>query len=156
MKRARRFPNRPDIKGVKKDRVFDLVVGVDVSWSMSTHEIMQGLNEIHAICKLTGTSMKLIQIDTKIHNVQDFSEKTVIFERTAAGGTYMGDIIPYIIDNRISCDALIMISDMCIEDVPNDANWQSFKKKVLWLSTDIIPTWDGWNKHKIFPLKLND
>jgi predicted metal-dependent peptidase len=155
MRKPRRFNNRPDLKGSTKDRKFTLVVGVDISGSMSTKEIMAGLSEIHHICKLTKTNMKLIQIDTEVHDIQTFDDKTKLFERKGAGGTYMGDCPKYIKDKKIECDALVMISDMYIEDVSTDDIWKSWKKRTIWLATeDLIPDWNGWNKHTVLPLKV--
>lgn len=155
IRKPRRFKNRPDLKGVQKDRTFTLVVGLDVSGSMTTNEIMQGLNEIHHICKLTNTKMKLIQIDATIHGIKDFSAKTKLINRKGCGGTYMGDCPKYIKDNNIECDALVMISDMYIEDVPSDEIWKSWKKRTIWLATDkLIPDWNGWNKHTVLPLNV--
>jgi predicted metal-dependent peptidase len=153
MRRSRRFPHRADIKGVAKDRSFDLVVLVDISGSMSTEEILVGLNEIHEICKLTKTTMKLIQIDTKVHKVEEFSAKTKLFERSGCGGTVMEAGIDYLVDNKVPYDALVYISDMWIEDV---REWKVQPHgRTLWLSTsDQIPEWNGWNKHTVIPLQV--
>ncbi len=157
MRSDRRFPKREDLRGKTKDRMFTTVVGVDVSGSMSTEEILLGLNEIHAICKMTNSDMKLIQIDTRISGITDFDKNTKIFNRTAGGGTYMGACPDYIMENRLECDVLVMISDMYIEEVPKDDIWNKFKKKVIWLNTsDAKPDWHGWRKHSIYPIDLGE
>jgi len=153
MKRSRRFQNRPDIKGYTKDRMFELVVIVDISGSMSDNEIMTGLNEISSICKTFNTTMKLIQVDTKVHKVQEFTAKTKLFDRNGAGGTVMEAGIKYLENSKIPYDGIVFISDMYIEDV---RQWDKQpKSKVLWLATsDVVPEWNGFKKHKVYPLKV--
>ena len=157
MRKPRRFNNRPDLKGTTKDRMFTLVVGVDISGSMSTDEIMTGLQEIHHICKLTKTKMKLIQIDTEVHAIQDFDEKTKLFERRGCGGTIMEECPKYILNNKLECDALVMISDCYIEDISKADYWLKFRKRVIWLATqDVVPPGiESMKMHKCLPLKIS-
>jgi len=135
-RRDRRQPGRKDLKGKK---VFydtpTVVVGVDVSGSMNDEEIFEGLSEIKEVCKVTHSNLKLIQIDTEIKGLEEFSEKQKKWTRKGCGGTYMGDAPKYLMENKIECDVLIMISDMYIEDVATDENWLKFKKPVIWLNT---------------------
>jgi len=155
MKPSRRFPKRADIKGNTKDRKFNLIVFTDVSGSMGTPDIITGLNEIHEICKITKTSMKLIQIDTEVHKIETFTEKTKLFNRSGIGGTYMGAGFEYIYENKIQYDALIFISDMYIEDI---REWKHKpNKRTMWLGVGNfeMPEWNGWNKNSVFRLKVN-
>ena len=153
MRPSRRFPNRKEIKGVTKDRKFTIVVCVDISGSQSTNEILTGLNEIHSICKLTHTTMKLIQIDAAVHSIEEFSEKTKLFERKGCGGTIMEAGVQYIFKNKIEHDLIIYISDMEIENI---REWDKQPKcRTIWLSTTgIIPEWNGWNGHMVLPIKV--
>jgi len=155
MRRSRRFPNRPDIKGHIKDRTFELVVFVDISGSMDNNSIITGLNEVHHICKMNNSTMKLIQIDVKVHKIQDFDESTKIFERTGCGGTIMESGIEYLLKNKIVYDACLFISDMYIEDV---RKWKKQPKgRVMWLSTTgNIPEWNGYKNHKVYPIEVKN
>jgi hypothetical protein len=47
----------------------------------------------------------------------------------------MADMPRYLMEKKLNCDVLIMISDMFIEDVTTDENWKAFKKPVIWLNT---------------------
>jgi len=135
-RRDRRQPYRKDLKG--KKTFYDtptVVVGVDTSGSMSNEEIFKGLTEIKEVCKVTHSDLKVIQIDTEIKEVENFSEKTKKFDRKGFGGTYMGECPKYIQENKIECDVLVMISDMYIEEITTDENWRNFKKPVIWLTT---------------------
>lgn len=121
-KRPRRFQKRDDLRGKTKDSMCDIVCVVDVSGSMGTEEILLGLNEIHTICKLTNTSMKLIQVDTEVHEVTDFDKNTKIFNRSAGGGTVMQPGMQYIKDKKIPADLVILITDGFIEDISRWGN----------------------------------
>ena len=153
-RRHRRLPNRLDVKGSKT--YYDqptVVVGIDVSGSMSNEEIFQGLVEVSEVCKVTHSKLKVVQIDADIQGLEEFDEKTKSFTRRGCGGTYMGEMPKYLVENKISADVLIMISDMYIEDVATDANWNKFKKPVLWLNTSgTTVTWEGTKGHKVMDI----
>lgn len=155
-RRNRRFPDRRDLRGKKVQRdEHNIVVGVDSSGSMNDEDILNGLNEVLNLVKDRTDTIKVIQIDTEIKNVINFSKKNSGFKRIGYGGTYMGEIVRYLDQNNINPDVLIMISDMEIEDVSKDKNWNSFKKPVLWLSSrGIIPDWNNKvKKHRVIDIK---
>jgi len=116
-KRNRRFPKRIEIRGTTKEKKFDIVVILDISGSMNDSEIQDGLNEIKAIAKLTKSSIKIIQVDTTVKEVQEFTAKTKTFNRLGCGGTMMYPALQYIKDNKIDMDCGILISDMMIESL---------------------------------------
>jgi predicted metal-dependent peptidase len=152
-KRYRRMPNRMDLKGKKTYYdVPEVIVGVDVSGSMSNEDIFEGLKEIHEICRVTGSNLKLVQIDTDIKGLETFDEKQKNFTRKGCGGTYMGDLPRYLLENKINCDVLVMISDMYIENVQTDENWIKFKKPVLWLNTSEYDM-PVLKHHKVYDIK---
>lgn len=113
MRKSKRFPTRDDLRGYQKDRTFDCLVVLDVSGSMSDKEIIDGLNEIHHICKLTNSKLKLVQVDTEVHSVEEFTKKTKIFNRKGNGGTILQDGI----DVKVKRDLTILITDGYCEDV---------------------------------------
>ena len=135
-RRDRRFPHRADLRGKKttKDK-HEIVVGIDTSGSMDDSDILNGLVEILEVAKVNGSELKLIQIDTDIKSIEIFSEKNKVFKRRGYGGTYMGAIVPFIEEQKLKPDVLIMISDMYIEDIDTDENWNRWKTKTLWLNT---------------------
>lgn len=113
MRKSKRFPTRDDLRGYQKDRTFECLVVLDVSGSMSDKEIIDGLNEIHHICKLTNSKLKLVQVDTEVHSVEEFTKKTKIFNRKGNGGTILQDGI----DVNVKRDLTILITDGYCEDV---------------------------------------
>jgi predicted metal-dependent peptidase len=150
-RRDRRFPRRMDLRGRKThiDTRY-IVAGIDTSGSMSNEEILNGLTEINEIAKLNNGDLKIIQVDTEIQGVQEFDPKKE-FKRVGFGGTYMGVVPEYILKNNIQCDVLVMISDMFIEDVISDKNWNKFNKPVIWLNTSGTK-FDVPRNHKIYDI----
>ncbi len=153
-RRDRRQPRRSELKGRKVS--YDqpkIIVGLDTSGSMSDEEIVTGLMEINEVCKITNSTMEIVQIDTEIKGAEEYNPKKKSFKRRGCGGTYMGAMAQYITDNKIKYDALVMISDMYIEDVSTDKNWKKMRKPTLWLNTSgTIVSWEGLKKHTILPI----
>ena len=69
MKKDRRFPNRADLRGKTKDRMFNLLVVADVSGSMSDQAVTSTLAEVQHICSITKTDVDLIQIDAQAYEI---------------------------------------------------------------------------------------
>jgi len=135
-RRDRRLPSRHDIKG--KKTYYDqpeIIVGIDISGSMSDADIQLGLTEILEVAKISNSNVKVVQIDTDIQGLETLDKKSKTFTRRGCGGTYMGAMPAYLNENKIHHDVLIMITDGWIEDVKTDKNWLSHKKPVLWLTT---------------------
>ena len=152
-RRDRRMPNRHDLKG--KKTFYDqpeVVVGIDVSGSMSDDEIMNGLTEILEVCKLTHSKLKVVQIDTDIQGLEVFDEKTKKFERKGCGGTDMSEMARFLTKDKIQYDVLVMISDMYIEDVGTHPDWR-LKKPTLWLNTSGADVeWQGTKGHTVMDI----
>ncbi len=153
-RRDRRQGHRMEIKG--KKTFYDvpvIVVGIDTSGSMDDEMIINGLVEVNEVCKVTKSSLKVVQIDTQIQGMEEYDPKQKNFKRRGCGGTYMGAMAEYLIENKIPYDALVMISDMYIEDVPSDTNWKKVKKPTLWLNTSGTEvSWAGTKGHTIMDI----
>jgi predicted metal-dependent peptidase len=133
MKTDRRFTSREDLKGKTKDRTFDLVVILDVSGSMSNSEVQTGLSEIHEICRMSNSSLKLIQVDTEVHGCIDFKKSTKTLTRLAQGGTHIYPAVQYMLEKKIPHDAVVIITDGGIESVDK---WdKALKCRTIFLTT---------------------
>jgi predicted metal-dependent peptidase len=152
MRKSRRFRKRPEIKGNKKDREWDLIVIVDTSGSMSDEEIVNGLVEINEVCKVTNGSINLLQVDTECSELESYNPNKKTFNRKHCGGTYIAAGVKYLFDNNIKSDALIVISDMEIENIPSDRYWTKYKKPVIFLTTTGLKP-DICKNHQIFNIK---
>ena len=135
-KRDRRQQHRKDLKGKRsRTNAPEVIVAIDTSGSMSDEEIANGLVEINEVCRLTKANLKLLQVDTVIQGLEEYDPKKKTFTRKGCGGTYMGAAAEYLTTEKIHCDVLVFISDMYIEDIASDKNWQAYKSPVLWLNT---------------------
>lgn len=131
-RRDRRMPGRMDLRGKTKDTTFELIVLVDTSGSMDNNDILVPLNEIRHICEMTNTTLKVVQVDTQVSAVSDFSAKDFTFERNGCGGTHMEAGIEYIHENKMKFDAIMFITDLYIEDL---SSWKFIPKApIFWLS----------------------
>ena len=129
LKVNRRFMNRDDLRGKISNKTFTTSVIVDVSGSIDNDFIYAGLSEIYHICKLTNSSLKIIQVDTEVKKVSDFDKSTKTFERSGAGGTYL---YPGVLKaQELKTDVLIVITDGYIESVKD--SWTEKPKHVIFL-----------------------
>jgi predicted metal-dependent peptidase len=152
MRPNRRQPNRIELKGNKKDYTFTVVAICDVSGSMYNKMVLDGLNELHYICKLTGTSLKLIQVDTEVHSIEDFNKSTKVVFRTGNGGTEMEPAIEYIKDNRIEYDVIVLITDGYIENISKWKNPPKTKMMFLVTTDKDITGIDNYSRYKQFTI----
>lgn len=150
MRPNRRQPSRIELKGNKKSTTFTLIAIVDVSGSMSNDMILNGLNELHHICKLTGTSLKLIQVDTEVHSIETFDKNTKLLNRSGQGGTVMEPAIDYIQENKIEHDVIVLITDSYIEDISRWKNPPRCKMLFLVTTDGSIPGIDAYPMYKQF------
>ena len=149
----RRFDERPDIKGVIKDRQFDLVVILDVSGSMSNNEINYCLTEVKSICKITNSTLNIIQVDNEVKGITNFDKDTKIITRGGCGGTYIEPAITYLRDHKIQFDAFIVLTDGGTESINSWLNPP--RRKGFFITTqDDIPGLDNMKRYKQFKLKL--
>lgn len=138
LKTSRRFPSRTDLRGRKTLRAYNLTVVLDVSGSMGDDDIRTGLIEIHKICQITNTKLRLIQADTEIHSIDSFSKSTKTLKRTGAGGTELKPGIDKAVE--LGSDLIVVITDGYCDDPDS---WKVNPKKLLFLITSEVK-FDGY------------
>lgn len=155
MRTDRRFPGRDDVKGNTKDTKFELIVLLDISGSMRTNDVLTGLNEIYNICKSNKTDMKIIQCDTEIKGIENYTPKMKTFKRKGTGGTYLYPGIEYVKNNKLNPDGIIVITDGYCEDV---SRWKTKPKcKTIFLTTDTeVPGVSSVSKFSQYKLKAQN
>ena len=149
----RRLPHLMHVKGVVKDRKYDLLTIADVSGSVSNKELMFGLNEIQHISRLTGTTTKLIQVDTEAYPPENIGSKIRSFKRKAAGGTFLSPALEMAKQHKINYNAIVVITDgyLCNSDI---AKFEETGKKVIWLLTTDVET-ESFNTGKMQSFQLD-
>ena len=154
MKKDRRFPGRPDLRGKTKDRKFNLLIIADVSGSMSEKALLETLAEVRNICDLTKTDIDLIQIDTQAYEPEKLSKNTKLLNRKGSGGTELFPAIKKAQESRIDFQAAVVLTDGGLwgEDI---MNFRSLNKKIIWLiesKGNILPEMNE-GKMQAFKLK---
>ena len=155
MRKDRRFPNRPDLRGKTKDRVFNLLLVSDVSGSMSNDSVLATFAEVRHICDVTKTDCDLIQVDAQAYEPEKLKKKTKRISRKGFGGTMLFPAIEKARERNIDFQAVLVMTDGGVwkNDVEQFA---SLKKKVIWLiepNGEILPE---MNQSRMQAFKLKD
>lgn len=128
-RRNRRFMERVEIKGFKQTFSSEGIVILDTSGSVETKFISKTLGEINNLCKSTGSTIKLIQVDAEVQEVKKFDENSKRISIKGRGGTYLYPAFEHIEKNKIRYDYIIVITDGECE-----SSWPTRpKKKVFFL-----------------------
>lgn len=153
MRLDRRFPNREDLRGKTRDRMFNLLVVVDVSGSMSPGAINTTLAEVRNICDITKTDVDLIQVDTVAYEPEKLSKKTRSITRRGVGGTYLSTALDKAREKKIDYQAVVVLTDggLYHKDL---SVFAELNKRVIWLveSSGTVP--DRMNTGKMQAFKL--
>jgi predicted metal-dependent peptidase len=157
MRKNRRFPNRPDLRGTTKDRTFEVLIVADVSGSMSAPAISSGVSEVKHICDVTQSDANLIQIDSQASEPEKINANTKIFTRKSSGGTYLFPAIEKARENNLDFQAIVVITDGHLfgDDI---SQFAALKKKIIWLIEEngqIMPEMNS-GLMKAFQLKPSD
>jgi len=105
-----------------------LAVGIDTSGSTSGDR-SKFLGELHSLVRSFGLfDLSIIECDAEVgaykHYTQDDNLEFEIdngeYAMTGGGGTAMRPIFDYILDNQIECDALCIMTDGYIDDIPSN------------------------------------
>ena len=110
-RRNRRFMDRVEIKGFKQTFSSEGIVILDTSGSVESSFISKTLGEINNLCKSTGSTVKLIQVDAEVQEVKDFKENSKNFSVKGRGGTHLYPAMEYIEKNKVRYDFIIVITD---------------------------------------------
>jgi predicted metal-dependent peptidase len=136
-KRHLLYPENNNINGYESDKKPSIVTICDVSGSMGNDEILAGVNEIKNIAKKYNTQIKMIQVDTEVHEINTIKKNTFSINRSGSGGTILEPAFEYIFDkkNRIRNPNIIVV----ITDGYCESNFRKFKLPngvfVIWLTT---------------------
>ena len=128
------FDNDIYMPSIEHMGIGDVVVAVDTSGSVATHELQQFLGELNRITEdHKPRSVTVITCDAKIQNVTHYAEGEIIetIECTGRGGTRVSPVFDYIDEHQLPVDNMVYLTDMGIGDWPSEAPHYP----VLWVST---------------------
>jgi predicted metal-dependent peptidase len=153
MRSDRRFPQREELRGKVKDRMFNLLVISDVSGSMSTEAIAQTLSEVQHICDVTKTDVNLIQVDSIAYAPEKLSKKTKNFKRNGIGGTMLYSAIDMAKKHNVDYQAVVVLTDGYL-DINDIEQFKSLNMKVIWLIAHNGNESSNFNEGKMQSFKL--
>lgn len=105
-----------------------LAVGIDTSGS-TYGDRSKFLTELHSLIKSFGNfDLHIIECDCEVgaykHYTQDDDLESIIdnneYTMSGGGGTAMAAIYDYILDNQIECDAIVIMTDGYIDNIPKN------------------------------------
>lgn len=105
-KENRRFSDNPGLKIKMRQH---MLLGIDTSGSVSDHELMEFMNEIHHIYK-AGVDITIIQCDTQIRSIAEYKGKNEI-EVKGRGGTLFDPVLNYYNENNKKYTSLVYFTD---------------------------------------------
>jgi predicted metal-dependent peptidase len=127
-RRNRRQPERFDLSGKLRDKTFELLIGVDVSGSISRDELRSALKEIIGIVSSVNCVPDVIQFDSEyILPFEKLSSKFALsnngIKRLGNGGTTISSVFQFALDrakrrNKLTYkiyDFIIIFTDGCGE-----------------------------------------
>lgn len=153
MRLDRRFPAREDLRGKTRDRMFNLLVVVDVSGSMSPQAINTTLAEVRNICDITKTDVDLIQVDTVAYEPEKLSKKTLSITRRGVGGTYLSVALDKAREKKIDYQAVVVLTDGGLYHKDISA-FAELNKRIIWLIESTGAVLERMNTGKMQAFKL--
>ncbi len=128
MKPSRRYGFQ--YMGSRRDFCTKLLFAVDVSGSVSNHDLQVGFSVVNRLFKYGVEEVDVIQFDTEIKGEPMSVKKAVrSIKIMGRGGTYFDPLIDYIDENR-QYDGLIVFTDGFAPEPPIPKNRRT---RILWL-----------------------
>lgn len=123
LKPSKRFP---DARGIRLQRKPVILVGVDVSGSINTKDLLDFFSEINHIYK-SGVSITVIECDTKIQNIFEYKGNHNI-KISGRGGTELLPIIDYYKEHKEYNCCVLFTDGYCNTNMP-------ICKNLIWVIT---------------------
>lgn len=155
-KKNRRFPNRRDIKGYKKQKTFTALLVVDVSGSVKDEELNKFISEILFLCQSTNTELNLIQVDSEARKPETVDYSTTVFNRKGNGGTVLKPAIDMAKEHNLEYDCVVVCTDGQISNSDVTA-YNSLGVPILWVITPngVVASEMNFSNSKAVKLKNN-
>jgi predicted metal-dependent peptidase len=119
------------LPSVFREGVDAIVIGVDTSGSIGTHELEQFAGEISAIAEeAQPESIHVVYCDAAVQSWQQFgSSETIQLEPKGGGGTDFRPVFEWVEQNQIEPVCLIYLTDLCCHLYPAPPEYP-----VLWVN----------------------
>jgi len=151
-KRNRRFPERLEIRGMKKEYVGNVLIILDTSGSITDKILIHALNEIENLCRVMNFGVIIIQVDTQATLIKKYDPKQKKVKIHSRGGTFLGNALILAKEKKLKFDNVVFFSDGQISFKDIQVINEYTKMKTLFLSTDMLV---DFNHPKIKTLKFD-
>lgn len=153
LRKNRRQPKCNWVKGVKKDRLFDVAVISDVSGSVSDAELKALWERLLTLCSTFNTSITVVQVDTVPSLPEKLTKSTTTITRRANGGTVLSPAIDKLREHKVAYSVLVVTTDgyLSKSDVEE---FENTGVPVIWLITPNGNIMDSMNRNNMQAVKL--
>jgi predicted metal-dependent peptidase len=119
------------LPSVFREGIGTIVIGVDTSGSIGTHELEQFAGEISAIAEeAQPESIHVVYCDAAVQSWQQFGPSEPIhLEPKGGGGTDFRPVFEWVEENQIAPVCLIYLTDLCCHSYPKPPDYP-----VLWVT----------------------
>ena len=121
---------------VISERVGDVIIAIDTSGSIGQRELSEFMNYMGMLCdQVEPDSVTVLWWDMKVQGTQKltsaYGNLKEVLKPMGGGGTYVSCVSKYIIDNKISADCIVVLTDGYVE---SQIKWET-SIPTLWVST---------------------
>lgn len=125
------------VPGYETDTIGEVIVGIDTSGSIGGKELNEFASELASVCMTCcPEKVRVIWWDASVHGEQvfesgDYNNIAGLLKPLGGGGTHVGCVSEYINANKLTADAVIILTDGYVED---NVQW-NINTPTLWMVT---------------------
>lgn len=132
----RQMANDIYLPSVEDETVGEVIVAIDTSGSIGSHEITEFATELVSICELVNPEkVRILWWDTKVHGEQVFVDNygaiAKLLRPLGGGGTRASSVSEHINQEKLNAECVLMFTDGYLED---DLKW-GITTPTLWMVT---------------------
>ena len=132
----RHLANDVYLPSMENETIGEIIVAIDTSGSIGSHEITEFATELASICDAVSPErVRVLWWDTKVHGEQIFDEQyndiASLLKPRGGGGTRASCVNEYINQEKLTAECVLMFTDGYLE---SDLHW-AISCPTLWMIT---------------------
>ena len=132
----RHLANDVYLPSMENETIGEIIVAIDTSGSIGSHEITEFATELASICDVVSPErVRVLWWDTKVHGEQIFDEQyndiASLLKPRGGGGTRASCVNEYINQEKLTAECVLMFTDGYLE---SDLHW-AISCPTLWMIT---------------------
>lgn len=128
----RRQPERPDLKGTKKDKSPSILYIIDASGSVKNSEFKELNSEIISLCSQFKIQITAIQVDSEASEPEILTKTTELIERKRNAGTFLSMGLRKAEEHKLKYDTVMVSTDGYLSNQDLD-EFKKINKKIIFL-----------------------